>query len=248
MSSRDIEIAKLLATGGYDLDREIQRKTNDIVKAFPSTDVFLIAIAQSLTWTGHAIDKNEYYVKALDFLRTGSESALFGMKDCFGRYGVESLQSTLFNWRKLCDILELIPTISEAKLEEIIDFHSSSLDKACMARKENKVIGVGAWLFCAPFKILLCLRDELWTNRRIDEIRMPLGFEVVRGVKKMIRKKYSYCDSIYADMLSEEEGDIIEGLGTVEIIQAISKKIAKDANSIVLHINSGFWKLGAGDL
>jgi len=247
MISRDVQLAQLLATGGYEMDREIQQKIKEVVKKFSSADMFLITIAQSLTWTGHAIDKADYYQKTLDYLERGSEPALSALKDCSGRHGTENLRSTVFNWRKLYGILPKID-MSKASLDEIIDFHNKSLEIACTARKDGKIIGIGAWLFCAPFKILLCLYDDFWSHKRIDEIRMPLGIEVIRGVKKMIRKKYSYCESIDESMLSEEEGGIVEGLGTVEIVQAVSKKIARDVNSIVLHINSGFWKLGAGDL
>ena len=88
----------------------------------------------------------------------------------------------------------------------------------------------------------------MWTHDRVDEILMPLGLEVIRGIKKLKRQKYSYSETIEIGSLSEEEGDIAEGLGTVHIVQAMSKQIARDVNSIVLHINSGFWKLGAGDL
>ena len=49
-------------------------------------------------------------------------------------------------------------------------------------------------------------------------------------------------------ILSEKEGDIVEGLGTIHIVQAMSKEIANDANSIVLHINTGLYELGAGNL
>lgn len=248
MSERDINFAKSLANSGYGFDREIQQWTKDLVKAFPKANLFSLAIVQSLTWTGHAIEKVKYFEKTLDFLSTGSEPALSGLSECAGRYGREQLKSTLFNWRKLCNELGIPSDISKLSLEEIILFQNTSLKTACMARRKGRVMGVGAWLFCAPFKILLCFRDELWTHDRVDEILMPLGLEVIRGIKKLKRQKYSYSETIEIGSLSEEEGDIAEGLGTVHIVQAMSKQIARDVNSIVLHINSGFWKLGAGDL
>ncbi len=248
MKEIDINLAKSLATAGYALDVEIQQKTGGYVKNFPKSDLFRIAIVQSLIWTGHAVDKADYFKTALDYLNTSSDSALSDMAKCFGRYGVENLKSTLFNWRKLCGKIKTPYDISKSDLEEIILFQNSSLETACIARSRGEIMGIGAWLFCAPFKIILCLRDKLWNHPRVDELLMPLGLEVIRGVKKLIRKKSSYAESFYADMLAETEGDIREGLGTVELVQALSKKIAKDSNSIVLHINSGLWKFGAGDL
>ena len=248
MSNRDIDLAKSLTAAGYEMDLEIQQKTSDYVKKFPKVDLFLIAIVQSLIWTGHAIDKADYFKKASDYLSTGSDEALSSMSKCFGRYGAESLKSTLFNWRKLYSKLEVSFDISKADLDDIVLFQKASLETAGIARGRGDIIGVGAWLFCAPFKIILCFRSKLWDHAQIDEILMPLGLEVVRGVKKIIRKKSAYTESFYADMLSETEGDIREGLGTVELVQSVSKKIAKDSQSIVLHINSGLWKLGAGNL
>lgn len=248
MSNRDIDLAKSLATAGYEMDLEIQQKTSDYAKKFPKTDLFLVAIVQSLIWTGHAIDKVDYFKNALDYLNTGSEKALSSMSKCFGRYGAESLKSTLFNWRKLYSKFKIPSDMSKSSLNEIVLFQKESLEIACIARSRGEIIGVGAWLFCAPFKIVLCVRSKLWDYAQIDEILMPLGLEVVRGVKKLMRKKSAYTESLYADMLSETEGDIREGLGTVELVQAVSKKIAKDSRSIILHINSGLWKLGAGDV
>jgi len=248
MDERDIELARSLAASGCALDREIRQKTKDLAKSFSKHDFFLLAIAQSLTWTGHAIDKDDYFNKALDFLSTGSAKALSALSKCYGRYGAEKLRSTIFNWRKLCSELTIPSNILMSQLDEIIRFQNTSLDIACTARQKGRIIGIGAWLFCAPLKIILCLRDKLWNDRRVDEILMPLGLEVVRGVKKLKRQKYSYSDSFEIGYLSEEEGGIVEGLGIIHIVQAMSKDIAKDANSNVLHINSGLWKFGAGDL
>jgi len=248
MSRRDINFAISLATGGYTFDCEIQEQTKKLVKAFPKADLFLIAIVQSLTWTGHAIDKIAYFKKALEFLKSGSEQALSGISECAGRYGPERLKVTLFNWKRLYNELGAPSDIFKSSLEEIILFQKTSLKTACMAKRKSRVIGIGAWLFCAPFKIIVCLREELWSHDRVDEILMPLGLEVVRGVRKVIRERYSYANFVDIGDLSEEEGDIVEGLGTVQIVQAMSKEIASDGNSIVVHINSGLWKLGAGDL
>lgn len=248
MKEVDINLAKSLAAAGHALDVDIQQKTSNYVKNFPESNLFLVAIVQSLIWTGHAVDKANYFKTALNYLDTGSDNALSGMAKCFGRYGAENLKSTLFNWRKLCAKIKFPSDISKTDLEEIVLFQNTSLETACIARGRGEIMGIGAWLFCAPFKIILCLRDKLWNHPQVDELLMPLGLEVMRGVKKLIRKKSPYTESLYAEMLSETEGDITEGLGTVEMIQAVSKNIAKDSKSIVLHINSGLWKFGAGDL
>jgi hypothetical protein len=248
MSEHDIDFAQTLAKNGYIFDNEIQQQTRFYVKEFAKVDLFLIAMLQSLTWTGHAIDKANYFKKALDFLKTGSKQALLSLSECAGRYGTEHLQSTLLNWKKLYGELDVPLNISKSRLKEIILFQNTSFKIACKEKRENKITGIGAWLFCAPFKILLNYRRDLWNQDHIDDVWMPLGLEVIRGVKKIIRKQYSYSDFVDMGILSEEEGDIIEGLGTVHIVQAMCKEIAKDANSIVLHINSGLWKLGASDL
>ena len=40
-------------------------------------------------------------------------------------------------------------------------------------------------------------------------------------------------------MLSEEEGGLMEGMGTVALVQGMSKKSAQISETRVLHINSG---------
>ncbi|MFC1708820.1 hypothetical protein ACFL2J_01995 [Candidatus Omnitrophota bacterium] len=247
MLKQDIHFATSLASNGKDLDCEIQKRTRELIKDFPNLDPFLIAIAQSLIWTNHAVDKENYFRKALDFLNSGSDKSLSGLSKCFGRYGLESLNATLFNWRKLYGEFNAPLDILKSPLEEVILFQQTSLKIACVARKNRRVMHIGAWLFCAPFKMILCLRDDLWKHDRINEVLMPLGLEVVRGVKKMMRGHYSYAQYVDTGDLSEEEGDIIEGLGTVQIVQAMCKTIAKDADSNVLHINSGLWKFGRGE-
>lgn len=248
MSERDLNFAKQLAAAGYALDRDIQRRTKEIVSRFPDTDLFLIAVSQSLTWTGHAIDKANYFEKALDFLKSGSEVTLTSLSECAGRYGEERLKATIFNWRKLYNNLNPPPNILKSSLEEIILFQNISYKIACAARRKGNIINIGAWLFCAPFKVIICLRDDLWKIDRIDDILMPLGLEVVRGVKQLIRRRYSYSSLVNEGDLSEEEGDITEGLSTVLIVQNMCKTIAKDAGSNVLNINSGLWEFGTGNL
>lgn len=248
MSDRDTNFAKELAVSGYKFDKEIQQNTKRVIKNFPHVNLFLVAISQSLTWTGHAIDKNKYFENCFDFLVSDSQKALSALSGCAGRYGDESLKSLLFNWRKLYNKLHPPQDWFKVSLEQIVFFQSASLKIACNLRMKNEVAYIGAWLFCAPFKILLCLRDDLWKSDRLNEVLMPLGLEVVRGVKKTICKKYSYASFVNEGDLVEEEGDIVEGLGTIHIVQAMCKNISKDAGSNVLHVNSGLWKLGSGDL
>jgi hypothetical protein len=248
MPERDINFAKNLAASGNVLDFEIGRTTKQLVNTFHEDNLFLIAIAQSLTWTGHAIDKEDYFKNTLNFLNTGAQDVLSDIAISAGRYGQEKLQATLYNWRELLAKLKLPPDLSKSSMEEIILFQDAAYKIACMERRKERIMGIGAWLFCAPFKIILNFRDELWKNDRIDEVLMPLGLEVVRGVKKLIKQRYSYSRFIEEGDLSETEGDIIEGLATIHIVQHLSKEIAKDSKSIVLHINSGLWELGAGNL
>ncbi len=248
MDARDKSFAKEIAEYGLKFDREIQQKTREIIKDFPRVNPFFVAISQSLTWTGHAIDKNKYFEKSIDFLTNDSQKSLSGLSECAERYGSEQLQAVLFNWRKLYYKINPPSNLLKASLEQIVFFQSSSLKIACSLRRKYEVMHIGAWLFCAPLKIILCLREDLWEEEGMNEVLMPLGLEVVRGVKKIIRKKYSYASFVNEGDLVEEEGDIFEGIATAHIVQAMCKKISKDADSNVLHINSGLWKLGAGEI
>ncbi len=248
MSEKDLSLAKILAEEGLDFDRGIGTDTTTILKSFPKTDPFLLLIAQSLTWTGHAINKGEYLEKVVKYLETSSDNLLSELAQFSGRFGVEQLEITIFNWKKLLYEIKRPGNILVSSLDEIISLQDKSQKIAGMARRKRSIMYIGAWLFCAPFKILLSVRDDLWHQERIDEVLMPLGLEVVRGCRKLIRKQYSYGKMIEGIDLSEEEGDILEGLATVQIVQSMCKRIAQDSHSIVLHINSGLWKFGAGEL
>jgi len=114
--------------------------------------------------------------------------------------------------------------------------------------QNGSISGIGPWLFCAPFKILTCYRKSFWLDGKTDEIRMPLGLEVVRGFEKLIAKKTQYTQGIDASMFSEEEGGLLEGMATVEIAHGITKKIAQAVGSRALHVNSGLYLLGRGEV
>ena len=71
---------------------------------------------------------------------------------------------------------------------------------------------------------------------------------MVRAVRNLIRSGYTYFRGLHLGMLDEEEGGLKEGLGTVLLVQNGSKKIAQIAKTRVLHINSGLYLHGRGEL
>jgi len=115
-------------------------------------------------------------------------------------------------------------------------------------RKQGFIYGIGPWLFCAPFKIVAAHRRELWNDPALDGVLMPVGLEVNRGVRKLIRQRTSWTKGIDENMIGEEEGDLMEGMGTVALVQDLSKKIARSFDSRVIHVNSGLYLYGRGEL
>ena len=73
---------------------------------------------------------------------------------------------------------------------------------------------------------------------------MPLGSEVIRGIKKLIKRKNKYLEGYDIYMFKEEEGGLIEDKAIVELVHNISKKIASDYDTRVMHVNSGLYLLG----
>ncbi|MCB9813146.1 MAG: hypothetical protein H6772_01935 [Pseudomonadales bacterium] len=60
----------------------------------------------------------------------------------------------------------------------------------------------GAWTLLAPFKIMAVYRTDLWDNENLDDLTMPLGFQMVKGLKWLKAQGMDIDDK----MLVSEEG------------------------------------------
>ena len=240
-------LAKRLAERGEKMDLEISSDHDRLLRAFHDSVYFLAAIAHAFTWTGHAVGKEVFYKFAVDYLSTGDLTSLKRTERFSGRFGPESLSAGLQGWKTIVD---------QSGVEDILSCDAQGL---CMIQENQclniaselvmhrQISGVGPWLFCAPFKIVAAHRRELWQSEDLDDLWMPLGLEVVRGVHKLIQDRCTYAHGLDESMLSEE-GGLLEGMGTVALVQDMSKRIAQVGRTRVLHVNSGLFLYGRGEL
>jgi hypothetical protein len=243
----DYKLARELAARGLEMNLEIDAGFRRLLKEFPGSNRFNAAIAHAFTWTGHAVDEDGYHEAATGFLDSGGRESLDGAKTFSRRFGPDALSDALQGWRAIVEEDGGVPDLGKdaASLKRLQD---RMLPVAARLREEGAISGIGAWLFCAPFKIVAISCREFWDDPDLDEVLMPLGLEVVRGMKKLVRARSAWTEGIDRNMLVEEEGDLGEGMGTVWLVQDTCKKIAAVSQSRVVHINSGIYLLGKGDL
>ncbi len=243
----DKSLARTLGERGQGMSREISAAQEDLLRDFRHSDYLAVAVAHAFTWTGHAVRQDAFFESAIGYLVSGNLASLKKARTFSGRFGAESLSSGLQGWKAILvnfagrDILS-------CDAQGLCEVQNWCLDTASQLLDRKQITGVGPWLFCAPFKIIAAHRRDLWGSQDLDDLWMPLGLEVVRGVRKLVNQGYTYTHGFDEGMFSEEEGGFLEGMGTVALVQDICKKIAEAGATRVLHANSGLYLYGKGEL
>ena len=113
---------------------------------------------------------------------------------------------------------------------------------------QGKIHSIGAWYITAPFKIMLINRKGIIENPKTDEVLLPIGREVSKGIDKCINKNYSFANNQNKLKITDNENKSITGnaYGDLSLVHNMRKEMAKLANSRPLHIDSGLWLLGKG--
>lgn len=247
MANEDFE--SLLARRGEQMSLEICSDQQNLVNVYGFANYLPLAIANALTWTGHAVRDETFYSSAIDFLATGDLLALQRAESFSGRFGSEKLNEVLCGWKISLDkIGGAIPALYSCSAEGLYAIQQNCFSAISQLLDQRQIRGIGPWLFCAPFKIIAAHRQDLWRSEGLDKVWMPLGLEVVRAITGLIRTGYAYFGGLDLGMLAEEEGGLKEGLGTVLLVQEACRRISKKAKTRVLHINSGLYLYGRGEL
>jgi hypothetical protein len=240
-------LAKRIAKQGEKMSLEIFSAQDDLVHIFKGSDYFTVAITNAFTWTGHAVKQGDFLKFAIDYLTTGNMASLKKVEKFTGRFGPQSLCSGLQGWRAILNQLGVQDVLS-CNAQGLYNIQEQCLNIVYQLLNQQRILGVGPWLFCAPFKIVAAHRKDLWKYESLDDVLMPLGLEVIRGVRRLIQYGCTYTEGLDKNMLSEEEGGLKEGMGTVALVQGMSKRITQISEKRVLHINSGLYLYGKGEL
>lgn len=237
---KDITIKKvspILVSKGEEFNKEIS--LDKLIRKYPSESIFKLAITESLVWSYHAKRKKSYDEVVLKWLKKGEDESV---NKYVWRYGLEALQNVLVSWYNI--LQELGDLKNNFNCKELKEFQRKVIDISVSLYNKNKLYHFGSWILCSPFKILVGHRKDLWKDSDIDEIYMPLGLQVIRGLQYLSRRSLSMDKSIFT--LDENIG-LSDGMSIVIMAQNFQKKIARYCNSKVIHINSGLFCLGKFD-
>ncbi len=242
-----ILFARNMAKAGEEMNLQISHDHDQLLSTFQDSDSFDVSVAHAFAWTGHAVGKPGYFEAAVDYLTTGRLESLEAAEVYSERFGPKSLASGLEGWKAISEQLGRHDFLS-CDAQELSNIQQKCLGIAKRLIDQKLLSGMGSWQFCAPFKIVAIQRKDLWQNESLDKVLMPLGLEVNRGIIKLFQKNHAYIKDYDSNMISEEEGDLIDDMGIVELVHGISNGIARDIESRILHVNSGLYKYGKGKL
>ncbi len=258
-----IRMAGNLAENGLEMS-EIQHKdTKRFVRALTDRPLFSIAAAWSIIWAQYALPGRD---NDLVFIEPASQFIISGNKRLFkeacvyeGRYG-EKLEEVLNAWYKMYHKIvasfennKTILDVKKISMENLIEMQHRSIAiakdlKGTLDDEDDELSGFRSWLLIAPYKIILAYRKDLWSHPRVNELFMPLGLEVNRGIRKLFKEDYKYTDLQVNEFRDDEPRFNDTGLGTLFLAHKFSEEIANMSKSLVIHINLGLWLFGAGEI
>ena len=238
------------AEKGYEFNIDLYNENRGFLdKLISSCSYYSIALAIGLTWTKHA----KYEFNFIDYASNyfdDRESLDNDVVSRFAwRFGDESLKNGLRGLKVLKNnVYDYIPDFLTCDSKSIKKFQDMSLHVLQKLKDEELVYGVGPWLFLGPFKIIIGTEQRLWDDPNIDAVLLPTGVEVNRGIRKLIREESLLVRDFDQNWLVNEEGSLMEGITNDQLIQNVLLKIAEQANSRVLHINSAFYLFGRDEM
>ncbi len=242
-----MSIDEIIAENGEAMDKQICMSHADLIADYDRIGYFNLAVLASLTWSGHAIFKRSFFRIGNRLLETGDVSQIGKLEKYAGRFGIESLSRALSSWKQILYNTRM-GNMRTGPASYLINCQQNMLAVANRMRQRNELHGIGPWLFCGPFKIILAHRKSLWKDPEVDRLLLPLGLEVVRAAKHLKRQHHLVFRDLESSIIEEEEGDLIEGMGTLVIIQDLCRRMATLQRTRIIHINSGLYLLGAGKL
>lgn len=234
------KVALILAREGELTNEKIHFRTEELINLYPKISFFILSVSESLIWAKYAKDIKRFFKLSIEYLAKEDKTLFEEIENLAWRFGPAKLATVLKSWKILLNELEISKFSHLFSLKQLLFFQQEALNKALIFSKRGQIPQIGAWIFCGPFKILAAYKKDIWSEFDLDEISMPLGFQVIRGLQFL--KKIGCNISI--ELLEEEEPSLHTGMGTVYIAQDFQKRLAKLAKSRVLHINSGLFKLG----
>ncbi len=247
MKDKLLEIrCKQFADEGEKFSEEIRENNLEIINSYINHySYFNICLAIALTWTKHAKHDFGFFDYAINFFENNELLDAEEIKNYSYRFGHISLGSSMNGLRQFKNsVLSITPDFSICDAKEIKKYQDSSLTILHKLIDDEKVSGVGPWLFLGPLKIIIGTEKRLWDDPNIDAVLLPTGMEVNRGIEKLVKDESPLARDFDPNWLVNEEQSLLEGISNDGLVQGVLQKIATIANTRVLHINSAFYLYG----
>lgn len=223
------KVAGNLAVAGESVVDTIHDDVKVFFDKYPDTSPFSIAIAESLVWAFYAKREDEFYKLAIDYLDKSDESIFDKLEDFQHRYEIEKTETILKSWKQVFDSQNLKQLPRDYTIDNLLAYQEKLIQLI------GKYPLIGTWTTLSPFKALICFKPRQYKDEKLNELLMPLGSQVIKGIDFLRRLGFS------VPMIEQEDES---NIGTVFVAQKFQIDLAKQANSNVLFINSGLYRLG----
>lgn len=226
------KVAGCLSVAGEDVVDQIFDDVKVNFDKYPSASPFAIAIPETMVWAFYAIRNDDFFKLAIDYLDNGNEEIFTRSEDFQHRYEVEKTESLLKSWKQIFDKYNLKQTPREFNINNLLSIQEKLIVLV------GKYPLIGTWTILSPFKALICFYPRQFKDEKLNKLLMPIGSQVVKGINYLRRHSFS------VPLIEQED---VSNMGTVYEVQAFQIDLAKQAESNVLFINSGLYKLGKGE-
>lgn len=194
----------ILIEKGIIMEQKVSNNIHLFQKKLVGGSLFINSIVTSLTWSGHAKNVSQYYSNSIKFLDSNEESFLENAIKNSERQGEEKLRIALKSWLIILKNFGHYD-FSRIRAKKISILQENLWKLTSKLINKNKIRGIGNWLLFAPFKIIITYRIKLWNNNEIDNIKKPLGIEVIRGIKKLIKRNSKYTSDYDINIFDEKD-------------------------------------------
>lgn len=247
LSQRDKEMMELLSREGLEFSEFLRDRNNSYFRT-RRVPYFAVACALALCWTSHAKYEDAFVEYAAGYIAGGAKDHTASVRFCL-RFGADELERALDGYRILFSRHHRIfPDFEHCDIHQLSRFQQRLLQLVNSDRQQGIIRGIGIWLFLGPFKIMLSDQNRLWNVDGIDAIDLPTGLEVDRAIRKLIREGYSFMEGFNVHWLEEGNGNLIDLFTISHMAHDYIQRIATQAGTKALHINSAMYMLGRDEI
>lgn len=238
------KVALLLADEGKPFNEDIAERVEGYLQDYPNASLFVISIIESFIWAEYVKRHKTTFDLAVGYFTNNDNAILNELDKILWRYEESHFTPLLKSWKLILEKANLKKLPDKFNAHNLYEFQRYVHQQVVSPLYHSKQIQrISAWTFLAPFKIMAAYRIDLWKDNKLDDVLMPLGSQVIKGLQ-LLHKQGVPIQSY--EFIYEEERGLETDMGTTTMVQDFEKTLASSADSRVLHINSGLFLLGGG--